>query len=203
LLKAVNNDIAFASPALQIRAMTVAQSAPDLVDLLRRVAGRDRAAFAALYRATSAKLYGVVSRILPSADASEVMQEAYVKIWERAADFDASKGSPLGWMATIARNRALDEVRRKRPVSLEDMPEGFEPSAEFVDPLAARDRGEVYAALMRCLNGLEPDKRKLILLAYYRGASREDLAGKFNAPVGTVKTWLRRSLAQLKDCLSS
>jgi RNA polymerase sigma-70 factor (ECF subfamily) len=106
-------------------------------------------------------------------------------------------------MATIARNRALDEVRRSRPVSLEDMPEGYEPAAEFIDPLASRDRQQSYAALMRCLNALEPDKREMILAAYYRGASREALAEKHKAPVGTVKTWLRRSLAQLKDCLSS
>jgi RNA polymerase sigma-70 factor (ECF subfamily) len=180
--------------------MTVA---PDLADLMRRVAAQDRAAFAELYRATSAKLFAVVSRILPGGDASEVVQEAYVKIWQRASDFDAAKGSPLAWMTTIARNRALDEARRTKPVSLEDMPEGFELAGEFIDPLATRDRKEAYAALLRCLNSLEPERREMILLAYYRGASRDALATKFNAPVGTVKTWLRRSLAQLKDCLSS
>jgi RNA polymerase sigma-70 factor, ECF subfamily len=183
--------------------MTAPPTAKDLADLMAKVALRDRAAFAALYRATSAKLHGVVSRILPSGDASEVLQEVYVKIWERAADFDDAKGSPLAWMATIARNRALDEVRRSRPISLEDMPAGFEPAAVTEDPLAKRDRTEAYSALMRCLGGLEADKREMILLAYYRGASREALAAKYNAPVGTVKTWLRRSLAQLKDCLSS
>ena len=178
-------------------------AAPDLADLMRRVAAQDRAAFAELYRATSAKLFAVVSRILPGGDASEVVQEAYVKIWQRASDFDAAKGSPLAWMTTIARNRALDEARRTKPVSLEDMPEGFELAGEFIDPLATRDRKQAYAALLRCLNALEPERREMIMLAYYRGASREALATKFKAPVGTVKTWLRRSLAQLKDCLSS
>jgi RNA polymerase sigma-70 factor (ECF subfamily) len=178
-------------------------SADELAELLAKVAQRDRAAFAALYRATSAKLNGVVSRILTSGEASEVLQEAYVKIWERAADFDAAKGSPLAWMATIARNRALDLARRARPVSLEDMPEGFEPAAETEDPLASRERSEAYVALMRCLGALPADKREMVLLAYYRGASREALANRYNAPVGTVKTWLRRSLAELKDCLSS
>jgi RNA polymerase sigma-70 factor (ECF subfamily) len=175
----------------------------DLAELLAKVAAKDRAAFAALYRATSAKLYGVVSRILPGGEASEALQEAYVKIWERAGDFDATKGAAYGWLATIARNRALDIARRTRPVSLEDMPEGFEPAAETVDPLAARDRTEAYAALMRCLNRLEADKREMVLLAYYRGASREALSARYKAPVGTVKTWLRRSLAELRDCLSS
>ena len=180
-----------------------AAPADDLAILLARVAAHDRAAFGALYRATSAKLHGVVSRILPSGEASEVLQEVYVKIWERAGDFDATKGSPLAWMATIARNRALDEARRARPKSLEDMPDGFEPAAVSEDPLAGRERTEAYAALMRCLSALEPEKREMILAAYYRGASREALAARYQAPVGTVKTWLRRSLAELKNCLSS
>lgn len=177
--------------------------APDLADLLRLTAARDRDAFARLYRATSAKLYGVVSRILPSGEASEALQEAYVKIWERASDFDAAKGSPLAWMATIARNRALDGARRTRPISLEDMGAGFEPVADTEDPLASRERSEAYAHLMRCLQGLPSERREMILLAYYRGASRETIARRFAAPVGSVKTWLRRSLADLKDCMSS
>jgi RNA polymerase sigma factor (sigma-70 family) len=106
-----------------------------LAELLRRVAARDAAAFATLYRETQSKLYGVVARILTRGDRSgEALQEAYVRIWEKAGDFDPSKGSPIAWMATIARNRALDEVRRVRPSSLEDMPEGFEPAADAIDP---------------------------------------------------------------------
>jgi RNA polymerase sigma-70 factor (ECF subfamily) len=108
----------------------------DLARLLTRVAARDTAAFAALYRETSAKLYGVVARILNRSDvAADVLQETYVRVWEKADEFDSAKGSALAWMATIARNRALDEVRRVRPGSLEDQPEGFEPAAEEVDPL--------------------------------------------------------------------
>jgi RNA polymerase sigma-70 factor (ECF subfamily) len=110
-----------------------------LAGLLIRVAARDAAAFAALYKQTSAKLYGVVARILTRGDvAADVLQEAYVRIWEKAGDFDPVRGSPLAWMATIARNCALDEVRRVRPASLEDQPEGFEPAAEEIDPLATR-----------------------------------------------------------------
>ena len=119
--------------------------------MLRRVAARDEAAFAALYKQTSAKLYGVVARILSKGDTgAEALQEAYVRIWEKAGDFDPAKGSPLAWMATIARNRALDEVRRVRPVSLEDMPEGFEPAADSrSNPLAAA-REALSEALRRC-----------------------------------------------------
>ncbi|HKN26958.1 MAG TPA: sigma-70 family RNA polymerase sigma factor [Roseiarcus sp.] len=176
----------------------------DLTDLMRRVAARDDAAFRALYRQTSAKLYGIVFRILPHKDAAaEALQEAYVRIWQRAADFDVAKGSPLAWMATIARNRALDEVRRVRPASLQDMPDSFEPAAEPIDPLAARDRSERLAALIACLERLDDDKRAILMLAYYHGASREALAKRFGRPVPTIKTWLRRGLAQLRDCLSS
>jgi len=193
--------------------MTIGAKAPggglkpgesDLTDLMRRIASSDEAAFRALYRQTSAKLYGIVFRILPQKDAAaEALQEAYVRIWERAADFDAARGSPLAWMATIARNRALDEVRRVRPASLEDVPESFEPVAEPIDPLGPRDRSERLTALIACLERLDDDKRAILMLAYYHGASREALAKRFGRPVPTIKTWLHRSLAQLRDCLSS
>jgi RNA polymerase sigma-70 factor, ECF subfamily len=176
----------------------------DLTGLLIRIAARDAAAFSSLYQQTNAKLYGVVARILTRGDvAADVLQEAYVRIWEKAGDFDPVRGSALAWMATIARNRALDEVRRVRPVSLEDQPEGFEPAADEIDPLAARERSEGLAALVECLKALDEEKRAIVLLAYYRGASREALAKRFGRPVPTIKTWLHRSLAQLRDCLAS
>jgi RNA polymerase sigma-70 factor (ECF subfamily) len=176
----------------------------ELAGLLKRVAARDEAAFAALYKRTNAKLYGVVARILSRGDAGvEALQEAYVRIWERAGDFDPAKGSPIAWMATIARNRALDEVRRVRPVSIEDMPVGFEPAAELIDPMGPRERSEGLSALLACLGKLDEEKRSVVLLAYYHGASREALARRFGRPVPTIKTWLHRSLAQLRDCLAS
>jgi RNA polymerase sigma-70 factor, ECF subfamily len=181
-----------------------AQATDGLADLLGRIAARDAAAFSALYKATSAKLYGVVARILPRGDAAaDALQEAYVRIWEKAGEFDPAKGSPLAWMATIARNRALDEVRRVRPGSLEDLPESFEPAADEVDPLAARERSEGLVKLLICLQALDEEKRAVVLLAYYRGLSREALALRFGRPVPTIKTWLHRSLAQLRDCLAS
>ena len=183
---------------------TSAGAGDDLNHLLRQVATRDTTAFAALYKQTSAKLYGVVARILHRSDvAADVLQETYVRIWEKAGDFDPLKGSAIGWMATIARNRALDEARRVRPVSLEDQPDGFEPAAEEIDPLAARERSEGLARLVDCLKGLEEEKRTIVLLAYYRGLSREALSKRFGRPVPTIKTWLHRSLAQLRDCLAS
>ena len=181
-----------------------AAGAKELADLLARVSQRDRTAFARLYKLTEAKLYGVIVRILRRDDTSgEALQDAFVRIWERAGDFDPNKGSPLAWMATIARNRALDEVRRARPLSLEDMPESFEPAAEEIDPLGARQANEELGALIDCLKALDEEKRRMLLLAYYHGRSRDDLARRFDKPVPTVKTWLRRSLLQLRDCLGS
>jgi RNA polymerase sigma-70 factor (ECF subfamily) len=174
----------------------------DLIVLMERVAGRDRAAFAALYRATSAKLYGVILRILRRRDvADEVLQEVYVQIWERAGRYDAGKGSPITWMATIARNRALDEVRRKTPVSLEDMPETAEMASETALPLELVEQGEALQRLRRCIDRLEPERREALLLAYRDGLTREALGRRLGRPPATIKSWLRRSLAQLRECL--
>lgn len=176
----------------------------DLAALMTRVAAKDREAFAALYRATSGKLYGLLLRILSSrALADEALQEVYVKIWDRAGDFDASRASPITWMATIARNRALDEKRRAASARLDELPEGADFVAETEDPLASRERGEQLAALMKCLARLDPGRRQMVLLAYYRGLSRDELSRRLGAPLSTVKTWLRRGLAELKLCLSA
>ncbi len=175
----------------------------ELVVLMQRVARQDRAAFAELYRATSAKLFGVVLRILRRRDlADEVLQEAYVKIWERAADYRPESGAVITWISTIARNRALDEVRRKHPDSVEDHPEVFEIASDTESALAAVMRGEDGSRLSDCLKRLEPERRDMVLLAYCEGLSREELAEKYGQPANTIKTWLRRSLIKLKGCLA-
>jgi RNA polymerase sigma-70 factor (ECF subfamily) len=176
----------------------------DLSHDLQRVARRDRAAFSKVYQATSAKLYGIVLRILSRRDvADEVLQEVYVKIWERAADFDAEKASAISWMAAIARNRALDEARRKHPVAIEDHPEVQDFASDDETALASVLRGEDGRRLADCLKGLEPDRCQMVVLAYCDGLSRDELAARYGQPVNTIKTWLRRSLAQLKGCLGS
>ncbi len=175
-----------------------------LNDLMRQVAAGDRAAFASLYAATSAKLYGIVLRILKRPELTdEVVQETYMRIWSRAASFDPAKASPITWMAAIARNRALDEVRRVTPSSIEDMPAAFE--IADTAPLAFEHLAQ-KSDLMRlhqCLEALEPERRDIVKLAYLEGCSREELGQRFGHPVATIKTWLRRSLLQLKTCLSS
>lgn len=176
----------------------------ELTGLLARVAARDRDAFSAVYRATSAKLWGIVVRILPRRDlAEDVLQDVYVRIWERAGSFDPAKASPITWMASIARNRAIDEVRRRRTVSIEDTPEALEIAETSADPLESAQQSDELRRLKQCLEGLEPERREMVLLAYYTGLSRDELAQRFAAPVNTIKTWLHRSLAQLRNCLGS
>ncbi len=173
-----------------------------LVHLLQGVARKDRAAFDDVYRATAAKLYGIILRILNRRDiADEVLQEVYVKIWDRAGDFDPRVASPISWMAAIARNRALDELRRKRPDSIEDHPALLDLPSDTETALANVLRGEDGRRLHDCLAQLDPDRREMVVLAYCDGFSRDELAEKYNQPVNTVKTWLRRALAQLKGCL--
>jgi RNA polymerase sigma-70 factor (ECF subfamily) len=178
--------------------------AADLIALLARVAERDRSAFSALYAATSAKLWGVVSRILPRKDqAEDVLQDVYVRIWNRAGSYDPAKASPIAWMATIARNRAIDEVRRRGPVSIEDNPQALDVADESPAPLGATEQSEDLRRLQACLQALDAERREIVLLAYYTGLSRDEIATRFGHPVNTIKTWLHRSLAQLRKCLGS
>lgn len=110
---------------------------------------------------------------------------------------------PITWLCAIARNQALDEARRKRPESLEDHPQYMETESEEELPLDAIMRGEDGKRLMNCLAKLEKDRAQMVVLAYCNGYSREELSGRFGQPVNTIKTWLRRSLMQLRTCLSS
>lgn len=174
----------------------------ELIALLAATAQQDEAAFEQLYAATRAKLYGVVLRILHRQDvAEEVLQEAYVKIWKSAGQFNPALSSPITWMVSIARNRAIDVVRKRGEASLEDEPSALEVAADTPDPLARREMTEDLKRLLECVGRLEPDRQKLVLLAYYNGWSREQLARKFDTPVNTVKTWLRRSMLDIRECL--
>jgi RNA polymerase sigma-70 factor (ECF subfamily) len=178
------------------------QSQADLVGALSQVAAGDRAAFALLYDRTSAKLLATVGRILgQGAAAEDAMQEAYVRIWRHAGEYDARIASPIAWMTTIARHVAIDMVRsgpaRVAAASTEidaELTEKIAAPAGETDPAAA-------ARLRDCLAKLADDRRGMVVLAYCYGLSREELASRYSRPVATVKTILRRSLATLKDCL--
>ncbi len=183
---------------------TAAKPGAALIGLLTRVAGGDRAAFASLYEATSLKLFGIVLRILRrEALAEEILQEVYVKIWQRASDFDAKKASPIAWMATIARNHAIDAARKRQPKLVENLPHIGDIADEDDLPGDRLEMSDELRRLEACLDGLEEARRSMVKLAYLEGYSRQDLAERFGQPVGTIKTWLHRSLKQLRDCLGS
>ena len=172
--------------------------------LLKRVAQKDVTAFQELYNATSAKLFGTVLRILRTKDrAEDAMQEIYLKIWERADRFDPSKGSAIAWMTTVARNHALDDLRRNATTlqTTELFPDAA--IVKGVDLVALREASDNSQKLLNCLQALETEKQQMIVLAYQYGLSRDELSTRFGHPVATIKTWLRRGLQSLKDCLSS
>lgn len=177
---------------------------PELADLIEAVARGERLAFRQLYDSTSPKLFGIVLRMSRSrAAAEEVLQDVFLKIWSNAGNFSRATGSPMGWLATIARNRAIDVLRQKTELT---MPQGEDGEDWFAHLAEDRDReGELLDqnALRHCLGQIEPEKRSCILLAYYEGFSRDELAERFGQPVNTIKTWLHRGLAVLKTCLET
>jgi len=176
----------------------------ELVELLAAVAKRDTVAFERLYAATRAKLYGVLLRILGRPElADEVMQETYLKVWTMADKFNPAIATPITWMVALARNRAIDIVRKKGETSIEDEPQALEIAAETPTPLARREMTEELKRLLSCLGKLDPEKQRIVLLAYYSGWSRDQLAKKLDIPVNTIKTWLRRSLLEIRGCMGA
>ena len=175
----------------------------ELVALLRLVAHGDRRAFQTLYERTGAKLHASIRRILRNqAAAEDAVQEAYVRVWRRAADFDAAIASPIAWMTTIARHAAIDIARRSAErVSAASADIDPEILDRIADPASGGDRLSVGRQLTACLDRLEGDRRTMVLLAYCHGWSRDELSARFGRPAATVKTILRRSLIALKECL--
>lgn len=175
-----------------------------LAALLSRCALGDQQAFSSLYQASSAKLFGVAVRITRRRDwAEEVLQESFVKIWHHAGNYDASKSAPMTWMTAIVRNRALDWLRRPREVQASDEVEAF--LANVPDEGPGPEQLAVLAAqaekLHECMEQLGADQRRSITLAFFHGLSHGELADKMGKPLGTVKTWVRRGLDRLKQCL--
>lgn len=178
-------------------------SSDHLHDLLRRVTRRDRRAFAQLYAATSAKLYGTVLRILKERGrADDVVQEAYVTIWQKAAQFDTGRASPIAWMVAIARHAAIDELRRQPRAPHEPEEALAHTPADGPSAREHLEHEQDAKRLHACLEALEAERRDMVRLAYLDGWSRADLATHFEQPVNTVKTWLHRALKQLKGCLA-
>jgi RNA polymerase sigma-70 factor (ECF subfamily) len=175
----------------------------EIAELIARTALRDRAAFRDLYARTSAKLFGVTLRILKDrSEAEEALQEVYVKIWQRADRYVAGAYSPISWLVAVARNHALDILRARRPLS-DDIELAAEVADAGPDPeQSSIDRSE-RARIDGCLDTLESDKADCVRGAYLDGYSYEELATRHGVPLNTMRTWLRRSLIKLRDCLSA
>jgi RNA polymerase sigma-70 factor, ECF subfamily len=175
----------------------------DIADLIARCALRDRQAFRDLYARTSAKLYGVTLRILRDrSEAEEALQEVYVKIWQRADRYVPGGYSPISWLVAVARNHSLDVLRARKPQS-DDIDQALDVADAGPDPeQAAVDRGE-RSRIDHCLGQLDADKADAVRGAYLDGYSYEELSTRHNVPLNTMRTWLRRSLMKLRDCLSA
>jgi RNA polymerase sigma-70 factor (ECF subfamily) len=177
-------------------------TAVEITELLSAVAHEDTAAFARLYLATCAKVYGVVLRILRRHDlAAEVMEEVYLQIWRTAGEFDSDVFSPTGWMVAIARRRAIDRMRQPETTA-----DDVEPEIEESDGPGAVPRREITDDLKRlltCIGRLDPNRQRMLLLAYYGAFSRAQLAVKLEIPDDLLKTTLRSSLTELEQCLTS
>jgi RNA polymerase sigma factor (sigma-70 family) len=175
---------------------------PSLDDLLCAVARHDRDAFRNLYEVAAPKLFGTVLRITRNqAAAEEVLQDVFLRIWQNAASFSPDTGPARAWMNSVARNRAIDVLRQR--ASVPSLP-GDGDDGIFERIAEDRDReGDMInnASLRHCLGEIEEPARDCVLLAYYEGYSREELAQRFERPVNTIKTWLHRTLASLRACL--
>lgn len=183
--------------------MTDTSAADGLAVAIVAVAAGDRAAFERLYRATSSKLFGVCLRVLPDRDeAEDVLQEVYATVWRKAEQFDASRASAVTWLAMIARNKAIDRLRANpsrlhaAPIEWADNVPDPAPS-----PLSVTEHVTDSTRLNTCMEQLDTRRRSLIRTAFFDGATYEELAARIGSPLGTVKSWIRRGLQQLRACL--
>jgi len=178
-----------------------------LTEWLEATARGDQRAFQSLYAATSSQLYALLLRILRNPDrAQDALQDAYVKVWQKADTYAPDRGAPLTWLLSIARYRALDMLRRKRPeVAMPEEPDMVATLLEDQQSLSHSEENENQQsldAIQVCLKTLQPQQRDSVLLAYYEGLTHQELAERMDAPLGTVKSWIRRGLMRLRECLA-
>jgi RNA polymerase sigma factor (sigma-70 family) len=182
--------------------MATAGSGPDIEAALTACARGDESALRRIYDAEAARMTGVAMRLLKRrALAEEAVHDAFVLIWRHAAKFDAARGSGLTWVYAILRNRSLSILRSEKRTELSDEPLGEEIASEDDSPEMVMSKLSDAKALKHCLERLPPERRSLVLMAFVQGLTHGELAGKLNMPIGTVKSWIRRSLMSLKECL--
>jgi len=178
-----------------------------LILLLDRIAQADESALRELYQLTSSKLYGVAVRVVTNREwAEDVLQEAYLNIWKSAGTYQASLSPPMAWMGLLVRSRGLDFLRRRASDRADHVQEIDEVIADTVagdapNPMDTTQASEQAWALHRCLSQLESKQREAVSLAYLRDLSHSELAMQLKLPLGTVKTWIRRGLEQLRGCM--
>lgn len=182
-----------------------------LVDLLSRVALRDHAAFKQLYDLTSAHLYGVAVRIVRKRElADEILQDAFINIWEQAGSYASTLSTPMTWLISVVRNKALDRLRKDKLESERTAPHdpdyqdgAHDEAADHADPHELFAAATEKIELNRCLSMLEAPQRQSLALAYYNGMSHSELADHLQVPLGTAKAWVRRGLDKLKKCFDA
>ena len=175
--------------------------ADDIAQLLSRIALKDRAAFDRLYTQAAPKLFGVCLRLLNErSEAEDALQEVFVKVWGRADRYAQSDASAFGWLCAIARNHSLDRIRarRKPTVPIED---AFDVADAGPDPEKSAVNAGESRRIDNCMKQLDADKATAVRAAYVEGSSYEELAARFSVPLNTMRTWLRRSLLKLRECL--
>ncbi len=179
---------------------TEKHAADSLLLLLSRCRRGDRSAFVSLYKATSAKLYAIALRILHSEHwAEDALQESFLKIWKHADKYNNSKGRPMTWMINIVRNQALDMLRNPQyRAEFEKREPELEPSLDDRDPETQAEVSDGVGKLISCMQQLHDGQRRIILLIYHQGYTPTEIARREGCPIGTVKTWLRRGLAEIK-----
>ena len=178
-----------------------------LADLIARTALADQAAFRELYAATASQLYGVAMRILRErAIADEILQESFVAVWHHAASYVAGRSQPLTWLTAIVRNRCLDSLRR-RELDTISMTAESDDGADLDLPGDAMSPAELLIAgadaqsVRDCVEALDGGSRQAIALAFFQGLTHAELAAHLREPLGTVKSWVRRGLERLRQCL--
>lgn len=175
----------------------------DLADALRRCGEGDRRALRAIYDAEAPRMLGVATRLLRRrALAEEAVHDAFMQVWRRASSFDPARGQARTWLYAVLRNRALNILRGEARTDLVEDFETIGLASEDESPESVVARLSEAGALRRCLETLEPIRRRAILLAYMHGLTHGELAGRLGVPLGTLKSWIRRSLLTLRDCLA-